>query len=104
MTKVKNCPDFYNSSVVNISVTEVFDSTVPSKILFLILFIVKNFEEKDIEFLKEQLDKNSHNKCTFQTSLPQKTSPLSRKASMPKYSYDEMSMPKCLLQKFQVLK
>ena len=53
MTKVKNCPDFYNSSVVNISVTEVFDSTVPSKILFLILFIVKNFEEKDIEFLKE---------------------------------------------------
>ena len=52
-----------------IVLTEVFDGTIPSKIIFpfpwnpylktggtslLILFLVKNFEEKEIEFLKEQ--------------------------------------------------
>ena len=62
-----------NSPVVIIALTEVFDGTVPSKILFpfpwnsylktdgtslIILFLVKNFEEKEIEFLKEQFGKN----------------------------------------------
>ena len=61
------------SPVVIIALTEVFDGTVPSKILFpfpwnsylktdgtslIILFLVKNFEEKEIEFLKEQFGKN----------------------------------------------
>ena len=53
------------SPVVIIALTEVFDKTVPSKIIFLfpylktdgtsllILFLAKNFEEKEIQFLKE---------------------------------------------------
>ena len=56
------------STVVIVALTEVFDGTVPSWILFpflwnpyfktdgkslLILFLVKNFEEKEVQFLKE---------------------------------------------------
>ena len=62
-----------NSPVVIIALTEVFDGTVPSKILFPfpsnpylktedtslpILFLVKNFEKKEIEFLKERFCQN----------------------------------------------
>ena len=58
-----------NSWFVIIALTEVFDGTVPSKILFPFpwdpylktggkslhnLFLVNNFEEKEVEFLKEQ--------------------------------------------------
>ena len=57
------------SPVVIIDLTEMFDGTVPSKILFPfpwnpylktdgkslpILFLVKNFEEKEIKILKER--------------------------------------------------
>ena len=58
----------YNSQIVIIALTEVFDGPIPSKILYLfswnpyfktagasqfILFLIKNFREKDIQFLKE---------------------------------------------------
>ena len=60
---------FFFSPVVIISLTEGIDGTIPSKILFPfpwipylktdgtslpILFLVKNFEEKEMEFLKER--------------------------------------------------
>jgi hypothetical protein len=56
------------SPVVVIALTEVFDGTVPSKILFpfhwdpylktdgiCLIILVKNFDEKKIEFLKERI-------------------------------------------------
>ena len=61
--------EFCSNKVVIITLTDVFDRIVPSKIIFsfpwntylktdgtslLILFVVKNFEEKEIEFLKER--------------------------------------------------
>ena len=70
--------------VVIIALTEVFDGTVPSKNIFpfpwdpylktdgtslLILFLVKNFEEKEIQFLKkrfcQKLSSNDDNNQAF---------------------------------------
>ena len=70
----------HNSQVVIIALTEVFDGTIPSKILYpfswnpylktagaslFILFLIKNFKEKDIQFLKkwfcQKLQSNDNN-------------------------------------------
>ena len=69
------------SPVVIIALTEVFDRTVPSKIAFPfpwnpylktdvtslpILFLVKNFEGKETEFLKKQFNQKTSVKWWYQ--------------------------------------
>ena len=86
-----------SSPVVIIALTEVSDWTVPSKILFsfpwnpylktdgtslLTIFLVKNFEEKEIKFLKERIcqklpsndDNNWASECLNCTSFKTKIS------------------------------